>query len=180
MALNLSKNIIAVAIGFLIHVLVLAAAAGRPIFQAPRDVLDVAGVERSIGVAAGDTLYFRSLQILGPRRALMMSTTSPLFAVVLGAVLLGEDLRFMAVSGIVITVAGVIVVVADRKPEKKPPESSPDAHRWVCRLESWRRSVRLSAAFFQKRDVVCRRNGAMRSHRSHVYPIVHFSCWRRG
>ena len=78
----------------------------------------------------GDTLYFRSLQILGPRRALMMATTSPLFAVVLGAVLLGEDLKFMAVSGIVITVAGVIVVVADRKANKESPGIKPGRMSW--------------------------------------------------
>lgn len=124
MALNLSKNIIAVAI-ILIHVLVLAGFAGRPMFQAPAGSWVWLGLSGLVGVAVGDTLYFRSLQILGPRRALMMATTSPLFAVVLGAVLLGEDLRFSAVSGIVITVIGVIVVVADRKARKESPGLKP-------------------------------------------------------
>lgn len=124
MALNLSKNILAVAM-ILIHVLVLAVVYGRPIFQAPAESWIWLGLSGLIGVAIGDTLYFRSIQILGPRRALMMATTSPLFAVVLGTLLLGEDLKFMAVSGIVITVAGVIVVVADRKAGKESPGLKP-------------------------------------------------------
>jgi drug/metabolite transporter (DMT)-like permease len=124
MALNLSKNIIAVGL-ILIHILALAVVVGRPIFQAPGHSWLWLGLSGLIGVAVGDTLYFRSLQILGPRRALMMATTSPLFAVVLGALLLGEDLRFLSVSGIVITVAGVIVVVADRKASKESPGIKP-------------------------------------------------------
>ncbi len=124
MALNLSKNVLSVAM-ILLHVLILALVLGRPIFQAPIQSWAWLGLSGLIGVAIGDTLYFRSIQILGPRRALMMATTSPLFAVVLGTLLLGEDLRIMAVTGIVITVSGVIVVIADRKATKEAPGLKP-------------------------------------------------------
>lgn len=66
------------------------------------------------GIVIGDTLYFRSLQILGPRRALIVSTTSPLFAVSAGWLLLSEPLSLQALLGLCVTLAGVFLVVTDR------------------------------------------------------------------
>jgi len=66
------------------------------------------------GIVIGDTLYFRSLQILGPRRALIVSTTSPLFAASAGWLLLSEPLSVMALSGLIVTLTGVFLVVTDR------------------------------------------------------------------
>ena len=74
-----------------------------------------------VGIVIGDTFFFRSLQILGPRRALMMATTSPLFTAVLGWLFLHESLRLFAMIGIVITVLGVVVVVADRRARSESP-----------------------------------------------------------
>jgi drug/metabolite transporter (DMT)-like permease len=66
------------------------------------------------GIVIGDTLYFRSLQILGPRRALIVSTTSPLFAAAAGWLLLSEPLSLTALGGLCVTLSGVFLVVTDR------------------------------------------------------------------
>lgn len=124
MALNLAKNVIAVMI-ILIHVTVVSVVVDQPIFSAPPDSWLWLGISGLVGVAIGDTLYFRSLQILGPRRALMMSTTSPLVAVGLSAVILQERLGLFAMSGIVVTVIGVITVVGDRKATQESPGLKP-------------------------------------------------------
>jgi len=78
-----------------------------------------------VGVVIGDTFYFRSLQILGPRRALIMSCLSPLFATVLGIVFLDEILHVLVIVGILLTVTGVITVVADRRADTEAPGLMP-------------------------------------------------------
>ncbi len=66
------------------------------------------------GIVLGDTLYFRSLQILGPRRALMLSTTSPLFGLLIGTVFLQQFLSLVNLLGIALTLAGVLIVIRER------------------------------------------------------------------
>ena len=83
------------------------------------------GLSGTVGVFVGDTVYFRSLQILGPRRALIMATTGPIFAAILGFCFLHESLTYVAISGIILTVAGVLVVVADRRAKKEEPGFKP-------------------------------------------------------
>ena len=72
-----------------------------------------------IGIIIGDTLYFRSLQILGPRKALMMATTSPLFAIAAGWFWLSESLLAINLLGILLTVSGIVVVVAERSSQSE-------------------------------------------------------------
>lgn len=79
------------------------------------------GLSGILGIVVGDTFYFRSLQILGPRRALMVATTSPLFAGIGGWFFLGESLLPMAICGMLLTLGGVTGVVADRKAASESP-----------------------------------------------------------
>jgi len=126
--INLSKNIIGVVL-ILIHLVLFAWITDRAIFQAPASSWGMLGVSGLIGIVIGDTLYFRSLQILGPRRALMMATTSPLFAAALAFAFLREELPFIAILGICLAVCGVIVVVADRRASKEAPGLMPGSLR---------------------------------------------------
>ncbi len=68
-----------------------------------------------IGIVVGDTCFFRSLQILGPRRSLVVATTSPIFAVTMGWLLLDEYLEIYKLFGILLTVAGISIVVGEKK-----------------------------------------------------------------
>jgi drug/metabolite transporter (DMT)-like permease len=124
LVLNFFKNWIGVTL-VLIHLAVLALVSSDRLVPAPAESWLWLGLSGIVGIVVGDTLYFRSLQILGPRRALMVATTAPLFSAVFASLLLNESLMFTAVIGILMTVAGVVVVVADRKATSEAPGLMP-------------------------------------------------------
>ena len=124
LGINLCKNWLA-CVFLLIHLSVIAALTGGHVFNAPARSWWYLAASGFVGIVIGDTYYFRSLQILGPRRALILASTSPLFAVALGWMALRESLAPVAVSGIVMTVLGVVVVVADRKAKREEPGIKP-------------------------------------------------------
>jgi drug/metabolite transporter, DME family len=67
-------------------------------------------VSMIIGLGIGDTLYFRSLQLIGVSRALPISGSYPLPTLVLAAVLLGEPLGAPQVVGTLLIVASVYLL----------------------------------------------------------------------
>lgn len=80
-----------------------------------------------IGIIVGDTFYFRSLQILGPRRSLMVATTSPLFAILSGWLLLSESLLGFQLVGIALTIMGIMFVIGDKRGEQESLQLYPGA-----------------------------------------------------
>ena len=111
--INFGKNILASLI-LCLHLYILTSLTGRSMFAADRNTWLLLAISSIIGIVIGDTFYFRSLQILGPRRALIVSTTSPLFATVAGWVGLGESLEIVSLLGIFLTLAGITIVIAER------------------------------------------------------------------
>ena len=122
--MNLFKNTLAT-IFLLLHLAVLAVVIRQPLFSAPLSSWWLLSLSGFVGIVLGDTFYFRCIQILGPRRALMMASTGPLFAVGLGWLILDESLGFVALLGILITVSGIVVVVADRNAKNESPDIIP-------------------------------------------------------
>lgn len=122
--MNLAKNIL----GSLMlcgHLLFTSLVFSRPVLEASVGSVGYLFGSGMVGVVIGDTLYFRSLQILGPRRALMVATISPLFSVVLGWFVLGEVLASHALIGMVLTIGGVVAVVGDRAAAVESPNLIP-------------------------------------------------------
>lgn len=113
-SLNLVKNVLASGM-MLVHVLALSGYQQAAAFQASSANWVWLSFSALIGIAIGDTLYFRSLQILGPRKALMLATFSPAFAALFGVTFLGESLSLVFVVGTALTIAGVLAVIRDRK-----------------------------------------------------------------
>ena len=74
-----------------------------------------------IGLVAGDTCYFRCLQILGVRRCLTITVTAPIFTAILGWAFLDEILAPVAISGVFVTVIGVAMVINDRTTKEDEP-----------------------------------------------------------
>lgn len=118
--INLFKNTLAT-LFLLVHLAVIAIVFRESLFLAPARSWFYLSISGFIGIVLGDTFYFRSLQILGPRRALMMAATGPLFAAALAWILIGEHLESLAMFGIAMTVVGIVVVVADRKAKEETP-----------------------------------------------------------
>jgi len=75
-----------------------------------------------IGLTLGDSFLFKALVIMGPRRTLVVFATWPIIASVTAWITLGETLGILALSGIALTIAGVIWVTAERQfeTEEKP------------------------------------------------------------
>lgn len=67
-----------------------------------------------VGLVIGDLCYFKSLVILGPRIASLLSASSPIFSVFISWVVLNQSLRWYSLLGIVITLAGLTWVSLER------------------------------------------------------------------
>lgn len=76
-------------------------------------------VSMIVGLGIGDTLYFRSLQLIGVSRALPISGSYPLPTLLLAAVLLGEPVGLPQVAGTLLIVASVYLLsLAGRQPDE--------------------------------------------------------------
>lgn len=118
--ISFGKNVIATLVLF-IHLGIQSAVVGTPMFQAVGQAWLWLGLSGIVGIVVGDTFYFRSLQILGPRRALIVSTTSPVFAALGGWFFLAEAMSAVTSLGITLTLFGVAGVVSDRKAATESP-----------------------------------------------------------
>lgn len=67
-----------------------------------------------IGLVLGDSCYFGSLVILGPRRATLLMSAAPVLAALLAWPALGEHLGWIAWTGIFVTLGGIAWVTAER------------------------------------------------------------------
>jgi len=128
LSMNYGKNVIATFV-LLAHLWIAALMSSRGMFEADAAAWGWLSLSALIGIVAGDTFYFRSLQILGPRRALVVSTTSPVFAAFLGWSFLGETISLACGIGIALTLLGVCVVSMDRKSEREAPGLFPGSLR---------------------------------------------------
>lgn len=66
-----------------------------------------------VGFVFGDAFYFRSLVILGPGRAALLASTSPIFTLLLGWPLLGEKPGPLALLGVALTLGGIAWVLRE-------------------------------------------------------------------
>lgn len=126
LGLNFGKNLLASLI-LLLQLSVAALWSGRTLLSASADTWWWLGLSGLAGIVAGDTFYFRSLQILGARRALILSTTAPIFAAFMGWAFLGEALSSQIALGMTLTISGIVIVVAERSTSVEAPGLFPGA-----------------------------------------------------
>lgn len=82
-----------------------------------------------VGLALCDQCWLTSLADLGARRVMLLATTSPIFALALGAAFLGERIAPVALLGIVLTLGGVVWVVLERGSSAGGEAAMPHAAR---------------------------------------------------
>jgi drug/metabolite transporter (DMT)-like permease len=68
-----------------------------------------------LGIGIGDTCYFKSINALGPRRALVIESLAPPLAAILAFLAFGETLAAAQLLGIALTIGGVAWVVSERQ-----------------------------------------------------------------
>lgn len=123
--LNFWKNIFACFI-FLIHLWIAKSfILLTDVFEAPIESWCWLGLSSVVGIVIGDTIYLRSLQILGPRRALVVATASPIFGVIIGFFFMQDPITAWLLLGVGLTVFGVGIVVTDKKAEAESPNIYP-------------------------------------------------------
>ena len=74
--------------------------------------LSISGV---IGLIIGDTFLFKAYQNIGARLGMLVMALAPAVAAFLAYIFLDESLTLLGVIGIVVTIAGVAIVVFERK-----------------------------------------------------------------
>lgn len=149
--INLAKNVVGGTL-VLVAILVMAAFQETIPFRIPLADLGFLVASGWIGLTIGDTFFFRSLQILGPRRALVLTTTTPIFSAFLGLVVSGEPIFELTLPGTIIAAVGVSMVVRERRAKVEAPGLYPgDAVRGV--------GAGLAAAFCQALGAALSKNG---------------------
>jgi drug/metabolite transporter (DMT)-like permease len=80
------------------------------------------GLSGIVGLGIGDFGLFAAFVIIGPRRSVLLMALSPIFAAFGAFFLMGEGLTLLAILGITITLAGVMIVILEReeKSDEKP------------------------------------------------------------
>ncbi len=72
------------------------------------------GLSGIVGFIIGDGMLFEAFIIMGPRLSMLMMSLVPIMSALLGWIFLGESLNLVEICAIVITVAGISWVVADK------------------------------------------------------------------
>jgi drug/metabolite transporter (DMT)-like permease len=73
------------------------------------------GLSGIIGLGIGDFGLFSAFVTLGPRRTVLVMALSPIFASFGAYVLSGETISPLAIAGMSVTLAGIIVVILERE-----------------------------------------------------------------
>ena len=111
LGMNVGKGLVALlCLGVVVLPSGLAAPAGVDLM-----LLALSGL---LGICVGDTLYFLTLQRLGPRLTLLLTTLVPVATVVAAVVLLGERIGGWAWLGLALALAGVAYVLWERSPQQ--------------------------------------------------------------
>jgi drug/metabolite transporter (DMT)-like permease len=70
-------------------------------------------VSSILGLVLGDTFLFRAYVLVGPRLAMLMMSTVPIYSVLFGWLLFGERITAVEMAGIGLAVAGIAWVVTE-------------------------------------------------------------------
>jgi drug/metabolite transporter (DMT)-like permease len=80
------------------------------------------GMSGVVGLGIGDFGLFAAFVLIGPRRSVLVMALSPIFASIGAYLMLGEIISSLAIAGVVVTLAGVTVVILEKEvySEEKP------------------------------------------------------------
>ena len=68
-----------------------------------------------LGLAIGDLGYLGSLVLIGPRKGVLLASMAPIFSTISAYFILGEILGPWTLSGIFLTLSGIIIVIMEKK-----------------------------------------------------------------
>jgi len=116
---NRTRLLIAILLVMVVHTLLY----GQPLpVNAGNERWFWLGLSGFVGLALGDGFLFQAFILIGPRLSMLMMALAPVLGAIMAWIFLGENLSLMEIIGIVVTVAGILIVVAERR-----EDSSADA-----------------------------------------------------
>lgn len=115
-ALNVGKNLLAL----LLYAPTILLTGGRLNVSAPAADWAVLAVSGVIGIAAGDTLQFHSLNLIGASRAALVSCLYSPFIIGLSLIFLGDRLTLAQWGGAALIVVAVLETVRDARDTTAP------------------------------------------------------------
>jgi len=71
------------------------------------------------GLVFGDTFLFKSFQLIGARLGMLLMALVPAFSALLAYIFLSEELSAASISGIIVTLTGIIIVVVEKDSSSK-------------------------------------------------------------
>lgn len=66
-----------------------------------------------IGLVLGDTFLFKSFDEIGPRITMIVMASNPIFGAILAYFIFGEIISPLGITGMLITISGIILVVSE-------------------------------------------------------------------
>ncbi|MFH0944886.1 MAG: DMT family transporter, partial [Planctomycetota bacterium] len=120
--INLFKNVLS---GLLLLVLVLVMEGSEAPLLLDLEAWGWLGLSSLAGLVIGDTCHFRSLQILGARRCVVLETLAPPLAGLCGWFFLAEVPSAWVWIGMAITLSGVVMVILERTSGAEAPGHFP-------------------------------------------------------
>lgn len=111
--MNLVKGVIATPLLFIVSLLL----GNSLVVSSGFWVLALSGV---IGITVGDSCHFAALRRLGPWHAMLLEYLAPPLAAFMAWVFLADSLSTLEITGAVVTLSGVLWVVTEKAPDKKP------------------------------------------------------------
>lgn len=73
------------------------------------------GLSGFVGLFLGDMLLFQSYMVIGSRTAALIMSLAPMLTAIIGWIFLGEILSLKSIIAIVVSVAGILIAIANRK-----------------------------------------------------------------
>lgn len=82
------------------------------------------GASGFIGLAVGDLFAFISYKKIGPTKTSLLTTFAPVAALITGIFPVNEQFNFIGLTGMLITISGIVLLIMNRKNAGDPGESS--------------------------------------------------------
>jgi drug/metabolite transporter (DMT)-like permease len=114
--LNRGRLLVAVVLVMIWHTLTY----GKPLpLDASADHWIWLGLSGLVGLVLGDTFLLQAFVMIGPRLSMLMMALAPVLGAVLAWLFLHETLGPQEILGIVVTLAGILIVIAERSGASK-------------------------------------------------------------
>ena len=107
--INIDRMILAVIILFLTIFL-----AGISIDLSKNQIINLA-ISGIIGLVIGDTFLFKAFTLIGTKLSMLLMSLTPAMSAILAYFFLGEEIVFLGIIGMIVTLFGIVLVVFDRK-----------------------------------------------------------------